>query len=893
MYAGHPTGTVTFLFTDIVDSSRLWDDHPVQMRSALESHDAVLNEVIAAHGGYVFTTAGDSFSAAFQTADAAAEAALAIQHGIDAVRWDETVPIRVRIGLHTGEAHERGGDYFGPVVNRAARIEAAGHGGQILLSGVTAQVLRGSTVRHWKITELGVHRLKGLTQPESIGQLGFDSHGPLRVEPDRNRPSLPANRTAFVGREREVGAAERSVREDRLVVVTGVGGVGKTRLAVEVGHRVSDAFAGRATFVDLSAVSVGEAVPAAVASALGVEERPGKPLTDSIVQILDRSDVLLVFDNCEHVIDAVSDLVDVVLDETESVHILCTSREALGLAGETVVHLAPHPVDGPEADGVRLFLDQARAVAPDADLTDLNAVVELCSALDGIALALELAAARTRVMSVAEILARLDERFRVLGRARRNVERHQTLRSTIEWSFDLLEPEEFDVLCRCSVFVGGFDLDAAGAVNPDVDELDLVETIDGLVRKSLLTARFGRSTRYSMLETIRQFAEERLARDGGLAAAADAHATHFARLAREHQDLWATPRQEATYRWLEQELPNVRAAFQWALDSGQLVHAADLALGSSLIGTYMLNNEPVLWVDQLLDTEGIESEPGYLGLLVAGTRIPFADHRTDWDVAADRAEAATQLAAELGIDELPPWPVGRTLVAIALHFAGRSERAFEQFRLIRKTRDPMFLPNLIQADVESGLLSNEESIERATDALAAADLADHPRARTLAATAASYAYADSDRQVAIAYAEDAVAIAEASRNWLSRLGALRSLAALRLVQDEVGGLVVLRELVEAAVAIDSLDVSATLVDVAGHLTTVGHDAAAATTLGASGGWSPLPDDDASDTAALLRRRLGDAEFDRLRDEGERMSLAEKATFVHAAIDAREAELAIG
>ena len=477
-----PSGTVTFLFTDIEGSTRRWEADPEAMRAALVLHDEVLRSAIEAHGGWLFKHTGDGVCAAFGSARAAIDAAVEAQ---------QTLGLPVRMGIATGEAERRGEDYFGPVLNRTARVMAAGHGGQILVAASTAAVVSGVD-----LVDLGEHRLRDLSGVEHLYQVRAEG---LRVEfpPLRTLDAVPGNlpvqTTSFVGREMAVKELAEQVRAHRLVTLTGVGGVGKTRLAVQVAAELTGEFSDGVWLIELAPVGDPAAVPDAVAAALGVTPQAGLTVTDSIVQALSGRRLLLVLDNCEHVLGAAGDLVETILTRTATVTVMATSREGLRLPAE---QLWPVPsldiAGGVNSAAVELFVERARAVKPDfapGAAVEAEAVAEICRRVDGIALAIELAAARMVSMSAQDVRDRLGDRFRLLSGSRRGLERHQTLRNTVQWSYDLLDDDERAVLGCCSVFAGGFDLAAATHLCGDgSDEYTVLDRLDSLVRKSLVTA---------------------------------------------------------------------------------------------------------------------------------------------------------------------------------------------------------------------------------------------------------------------------------------------------------------------------------------------------------------------------------------------------------------------
>ena len=498
-----PSGTVTLLFTDIQGSTRLWETEPEPMAVALRRHDEILRTAIEAAGGYVFKTVGDAFCAAFATAPAAMDAVLASQRQLSAEHWPTSQPIRVRMGLHTGACEERDRDYFGPVVNRAARLEAVAHGGQVLVSGATAELLTGRVA----LKDLGQHRLKDLGRPEQVFQLeaGFlQASFPALASLDN--PELPNNLpmllSGFVGRERELGDIRGLVAGSRLVTLTGAGGSGKTRLALQAAAEQTGRAEDGVWLIELASLTDGDQIPGTVATVLGIADLSVPAFADSVTGALASQDTLLLLDNCEHLIEASAKFCEQVIRHCPRVRFLVTSREPLGIDGERVyrvpsLSLPPGDADAVEelagSDAVQLFAERARAHLPSfrLDAPSVPLVATICRRLDGIPLALELAAARLSSMSLKQVADRLDQRFRLLtGGARNAMPRQQTLQATVEWSFGLLSPRERAALTRLSVFAGGFDLEAAEALGTSetVDEFDVADLVGSLVGKSLVVA---------------------------------------------------------------------------------------------------------------------------------------------------------------------------------------------------------------------------------------------------------------------------------------------------------------------------------------------------------------------------------------------------------------------
>ncbi|MDT7794312.1 MAG: hypothetical protein QOD59_3748, partial [Mycobacterium sp.] len=453
---------LTFLFTDIEGSTRRWEADADAMRVALEAHNEVLRATVAANDGKVFNYTGDGMCAVFGSPRSAVDAAVDAQRALE---------LPVRMGIATGEAELRGGDYFGTVLNRTARVMAAGHGGQILLDGTTASLLSGVG-----LAELGQRRLRDIARPVELFQVRAPG---LRTDfpPLKTEYSIPGNlkpqTTSFVGREMAVAELETAIKANRLVTLTGVGGVGKTRLALEVAARLRSEFPDGVWVIELAPVGDPAAVPEATAAALGITPQPGMSLSESIASVMEGRSRLLVFDNCEHVLDAAADLIDAIVEHSSTVRVLTTSREGLGTSDEQLWPVPSLVNTGADSEAAALFAERAQHVAPEIVLSahdSAGAVVEICRRLDGIPLAIELAASRMLSMTVTEVRDRLDDRFRLLVGSRRGLERHQTLHHAVQWSYDLLAEDEKTLLNRCSVFAGGFDLASACAVTGADDE---------------------------------------------------------------------------------------------------------------------------------------------------------------------------------------------------------------------------------------------------------------------------------------------------------------------------------------------------------------------------------------------------------------------------------------
>lgn len=579
-----PTQTITFLFTDIEGSTRLWERNPQAMRTALARHDTLLQHAVQSNNGKVFKTVGDGFCAAFATPVDAVAAARDAQRALFSEPWPDAIALRVRMALHTGEAEQRDADYFGPPLNRVARLLAIGHGGQILLSQAVCELLPAEST----LLDRGSHRLKDLQQPEHVFQLQLPGlpadFPPLRSLHNTN---LPIQATSFIGRQQEMREVNALLATTRLLTLTGAGGVGKTRLALQVAAEEVEAFPDGVWLVELAALAEPALVAQTVAAALGLRDEPGRAATDSVTAYLQSRTLLLLLDNCEHLLDACAALTDALLRSCPQVQILATSREPLHVAGERIWHVPSLVAPKPEAlvgeekevtgrlmdyDAPRLFVERALVQRQDFALTRRNVplVAHLCRRLDGIPLAIELAAARVRSLSVEEINNRLDQRLRLLtGGSRTALPRQQTLRALMDWSYELLNEAEKTLLCRLSVFAGGWTLQAAEQVcagegnGAPIEAWEVLDLLTSLVDKSLVVAEPQEAlARYRLLETVRQYATDRLAASGESARMRERHQDFYRAWSEETApQLWGPEQPVWLHRW-EQEHDNLRAALE-------------------------------------------------------------------------------------------------------------------------------------------------------------------------------------------------------------------------------------------------------------------------------------------------------------------------------------------
>lgn len=594
-----PTGAVTFAFTDIEGSTARWERNREAMQEAVRRHDAIMRSAISEHAGHVFKTIGDAFCAAFERPEDAIAAMLAAQQTLAAEDFSAVGGLRVRMALHVGNADERDGDYFGPNVNRVARLLAIGHGGQVLLSGAAQASIAANLPGDVTLIDLGLRRLKGLSQPEAVWQLsiaGLRTSFPPLDSLDARPNNLLVQVTPLIGREREVEHVKALIDAHRVVSILGSGGVGKTRLALQAGADLIDRFDHGVWFADLSPIRDPELVASVVAKVLSINARDDQRLDEVIPQALKRKQLLLILDNCEQVLDTAAALADAIHHTAPQVHILATSRQALEIPGEAAYRLpslavpdASISVNANEAlryGAIGVFVQRARLADTHFALSDDTAstVAEICRRLDGIPLAIELAAARVRVLPIPTLAQRLNERFTLLtGGSRTALPRQKTLSALIDWSYDLLTPQEQLLFTRAGIFAGSFSLDAATAVcsGEDLDGIGILDLLASLTDKSLVVAdTSGEHERYSLLESTRAYALEKLATEGAHERLARRHAGHFRDQALDADERASST--SSTAAWLagaELELDNYRAVLERALKDGH-----DLVLGGAVAG---------------------------------------------------------------------------------------------------------------------------------------------------------------------------------------------------------------------------------------------------------------------------------------------------------------------
>jgi predicted ATPase/class 3 adenylate cyclase len=709
--ANLPTGTITFFFTDIEGSTRLWDRDPEAMKAALARHDALAVAAIAQHHGTLVKSRGegDSLFAVFARASDAVAAACALQRAVCAERWSTPTPLRLRMALHTGEAELRQDDYYGAAVNRCVRLRAVGHGGQILLSLATKELVRATLPAGASLRDLGAHHLRDLARPERVFQL-LHPELPAQFPPLRSLSNLPNNLpiplTSFIGRERELKAIKGLLATTRLLTLTGVGGCGKTRLSLHVGADLLEEYPDGVWLVELAPVTDPTLVPQAVASAIGVREE-SRPLgVDTIAPAADRlliakladylqhRKMLLILDNCEHLLSACAQLADTLLQSCPNLRILASSREGLGIAGETTWHVSPLSLPDLQqplpagadrllaltlSEAVRLFVERAKAALPTFAVTDRNvlAVAQICQRLDGIPLAIELSAARVKSLTVEQIADRLDDRFRLLtGGSRTALPRQQTLQALIDWSYELLSEKERALLRRLSVFADGWTLEAAEPIGSegDIEAHEVLDLLTHLVGKSLVMMEEQEGeARYRLLETVRQYSRDKLLEVGEAESVRRRHRNFFLDLAERAEPEIQGPDQRVWLERLEQEHDNLRAALGWSL--------ADRAAESSLrlVGALWWFwhvrgywSEGRRWMEEALAGGRGPSTSGWRAKALNGAGV-LAWRQGDYDQATKRLEESLTLSRDA--DDKRGMAYAVNVLGLVAHHQGDNRRA--------------------------------------------------------------------------------------------------------------------------------------------------------------------------------------------------------------------------
>jgi predicted ATPase/class 3 adenylate cyclase/DNA-binding CsgD family transcriptional regulator len=712
-----PTGTVTLLLADVEGSTRLWETQPDEMTAAVARLDRVVSEAVAANDGVrpVEQGEGDSFVVAFGRASDALACALVLQRA-------PLAPIRLRIGVHTGEIQLRDeGNYIGPTINRTARLRDLAHGGQTVLSGATETMVIDLLPPDAWLTDLGTHPLRDLPRPERVVQLCHadlrNDFPPLRVSTAVVSQHLPVQLTSFVGRDAEIHEVRQLLADNRLVTLTGAGGVGKTRLAVQIAAELSGDFGDGMRYVDLAPIIDPALVPLTMVRALGLLDQPGRSTMETLTRFIADKKMLVVFDNCEHLLDASAALIVVLVGGCPELTLLATSREPIGVAGEMTWRV---PSLSLADEALALFTDRARHARPDFTRTDDNAATagEICARLDGVPLAIELAAARVRALSLPEILDSLHDRFRLLtGGARTAVRRQQTLRASVDWSHALLTEPERVLLRRLAVFVGGFDLDAAQVVagSGEVQRYQVLDQLTLLVDKSLVVAEDSRGrTRYRLLETVRQYAAEKLDESGEADTLRVRHRDHYTAMA-ALLDFPARQGYDARLQQAETEIDNLRAAFAWSRENSDDELAIQLA--SSLQPLWRARGrlrEGQAWFNAALTGENAhdrEPAPAVRARALADKAVLDAflgDHHS-----MDRAAQAVALARELDDPDL----LARALTACGSITAHTPELArpyfAEAIALARALGDRWMLSQILNWQAYGAIMAGDPIAARA------------------------------------------------------------------------------------------------------------------------------------------------------------------------------------
>jgi predicted ATPase/class 3 adenylate cyclase len=776
-----PRGTVTFLFTDLEVSTRLWEQEPDAMRAALARHDVILREAVETHEGEVVKGTGDGVHAVFATADGAVGAAIAAQVALVAEDWPVSESLRVRMGLHTGVAELREGDYYGGAVNRAARLMAIAHGGQVVCSQATADLVRDALAEGVSLVDLGEHRLRDLLRPERVFQVtapGVARDFPRVRSLDAFPGNLPLQVSSLIGRDQQIAGTIDALGDSRVVTLTGVGGVGKTRLALQVAAEMLPGFGDGAWLVELAGVREPDAVSEEVVATFGLQPRAGSTARETLLEFLRTKSLLVVLDNCEHLLRAVGDLVAQVVRTCPGVRVLATSREALNVAGERILGVASLnvPEDGAplevmgSCDAVILFVERARAVKASFALDRVNgdAVAQVCRRLDGIPLAIELAAARVGMLTPAELAGRLDQRFRILAGGQRSggVERHETLRATIDWSYELLAEAEQLLLARLSVFVGGFTLHAAEAVGDGgaVEADSVFELLAHLVGHHLVEADdTGVETRYRLLETIRQYAQDRLDDSGDAARLHTVHAVYYTAFGEDAIANTGGPDGSEWERRLERDFDNLRAALTWAAATGEVDTAVRL-LGmwdaQPLFASFVPASIVDRAVDAVLALPGAAEHTKYPAALLVAANCALA--QGDLDLARRRCTDA--LAAQEHLKAAPSigLPLLRALIALNQGHTDEGVEYSGQALEMARTRDePVWLALALARSANVHALAGDVNRARADaeEILALRHRLANTRAVQHAVVTAAWALRDSEPERALALIRQTVAVA--------------------------------------------------------------------------------------------------------------------------------------
>ena len=914
-----PTGTVTFLFTDVEGSTRLWEEHPDAMKPALARHDAILRDAVESNDGHIVKTTGDGVHAVFADAGDAIVAAADAQRNLQDETWMLRESLHVRMGIHTGAAEHRSGDYYGPAVNRAARIMSAANGGQILTSLATEEVVIEALPPGIELLDLRDHQLRDLARPQRIFQIVADGL-PRDFPPIRSIDSFPGNLppqlTSFVGRDDDVAGIAKALDESRLVTILGAGGMGKTRLAIQVAAELLPRFPDGAWLCELAPARDAESMVQNVASTLSVSTRRGLSLEESVVDFLGPKRLLLVLDNCEQVHAAAGELAASILRACPQVKIVATSRQPIDALGEQQWPLRPLALpDGNgamthagDADAVRLFVDRARSVRPGFTIDEANAAAigEICRRLDGMPLAIELAAARLSSLGPQQIASLLDERFRMLSGSGRD-ERHQTLRAAIDWSYSLLDPVSQRVFDRLGVFSGSFDTDAACAVAGDqhCQALDVLEALTSLVEHSMVTAdpRPDGTMRYVLLETLRQYATERLG--GEVERWRRCHAEHYANFAARAGEGLMTPDEVEWRARVRVELDNLRAGVWYGLESDDDANAVLAADIVARLG----------WL--------AASSPWRIGELAEGAiaRGVFSDESARYTVHGAAAHLALgagsyALACDLARDGLRDGiPEGAfafaphmtyNALACATAVLGNLDAALQVFEegidAVRAAGASAVDELILQGSagmVEAAYGRTDAGRARSERALPLARATKQPSGLAMILIAFGWSTLDSDPDASLAALDEAIELGRRGASTSSHGVALSMAAQLRCRRGDVGeALIALRETVhvntdsgDKGMLVTALERSVPVFVDAGQLgTAVTIAAALDSPYGRIGHLAALEQTQMSDAVMRARDRLDAVAYAEARDGGRSMSLDEIVVFALGEIARIERDL---
>lgn len=726
---GHrPSGTITFLFSDIEASTDKWEKNAEQMKIAFRRQENIIRTSMGKHGGYIYKMIGDAFQVAFDTALEALKAAHSAQRALQRESWGEYGQLQIRMALHTGVVEERDDDYVGPLLNRAARLMNAGHGGQVLISQATYELLRDILPEDINLRDLGVHRLKDLARQEHIYQmeaLDLESVFPPLRTLDTHPNNLPLQMTSFIGREREFEEVKHLLEISRLVTLTGSGGAGKTRLALQLAADLLEEFDQGVWWVDLAALGEPELATQAVAGVLSVRDETQRPLMETLCEHVRDKHILLILDNCEHIIEGCARLADELLRASLGLRILTTSREALRISGEytyPVLSLnTPDPNHMPaleslsQFDAVRLFIDRAVAVSPSFAVNNdiAPALAEICYRLDGIPLAIELAAARVGVLPVDMVLTRIDDRFRLLSKGDRTVlPRHQTLAAVIDWSYDLLGDDECALFRRLGLFIGGWTLEAAEAVccGDRIARCDIFELLTSLVEKSLVQIdQSDQEVRYRMLETVRQYALQKAISNGEIEQIKNRFVGFYLNLIEEGEHKANRESDSTIPKQLAVDLENFRAALNWSIKDPATYGEAGLRLAGSLWtvwGTIGYLNEGRDWLEKVIREFHTASAPRAKALAHVGC---ITWQQGDYQIAEEYLSEAIEIYHAQDADD-------QEGLANATHYYGHVVFDLEKYSQARDYFEQSLLifhelgnkPNIITLESDIGMVDYHE-----------------------------------------------------------------------------------------------------------------------------------------------------------------------------------------